>query len=91
MDYDRFSKMSVDEKREFMFSQVLTLMESINNLRMGYDASLCVVSCKKSDDNCTTSVKIHCPFATIAWKLAVVLEASSILDVTVEGSDVLVE
>ena len=91
MDYDRFSKMSVDEKREFLFSQVLTLMECMNNLRIGFNAALFEVQCKKSADNCISSVRIRCPFATVAWKLAVVLEAMSILDVQVEGRDVLVD
>lgn len=91
MDYDRFLKMSVDEKREFLFSQVLTLMECLNNLRLGFNATLFEVQSNKSADGYTSSVRIRCPFATVAWKLAVLLEAMSILDVEVKGKDVLVD
>lgn len=90
MDYDRFLKMSADEKREFLFSQILTLMECINNLRIGFNATLLEVQCEKSADGYTSSVRIRCPFNTVAWKLAVLLEAMMILNVEVEGKDVLV-
>lgn len=91
MNYEDYQKMTVSQKQEFMTNSVKSLITNLNRLRLVYDAPPYTIEEGTVYDGTIRRLMIKCPFDTLAWKLALLLEASTIMSVSVDGLYVYVE
>lgn len=91
MNYTEYQKLTVSQKQEFLFNSVKFLIQNLNRLRVSYDATPYTIEEGVDSDNGRQFLVIKCPFDTLAWKLALLLEASTILAISVDRVYVHVE
>ena len=91
MNYEDYQKMTASQKHEIMTDSVKYLIMNLNRLRLVYDATPYTIEEETLSDGTIRRLMIKCPFDTLAWKLALLLEASTIMSVSVDGLYVYVE
>lgn len=91
MTYQDYQKRTFSEKNEVLMSSVKSIVSHLNEMRASFNANQFEVDSEVDDDGNIKRLAIHCPYDTLAWKLALLLEASSILSVNVEGKYVFVD
>lgn len=91
MKYPEYQKLTVSQKQEYLYNSVKYLIHNLNRLRVAYDATPYVIEEEVNSNTGRSRLLIKCPFDTLAWKLALLLEASTILSVDVVGDGVFVE
>lgn len=83
--------MTLSEKRTFLANSVESFVANLNSMRLAYDATLFEIEKELYDDSSVSCIVIKCPFDTLAWKIAMALEACSTMEVVVEGKKVIVD
>lgn len=91
MTYQEFQEMTVSKKLEFMNNSVKFIVTNLNRLRLCYDATPYTIEEKINSFTGKNHLEIKCPYETLAWKLAVILEASTIMSISVDGKKVYVD
>lgn len=90
MTYQDYQKKTFSEKNEVLMSSVLSIVSHLNDMRACFNAKLYEIDSEVDFDGNIKRLAIHCPYDTLAWKLALLLEASSIVSVSVDGNYVFI-
>lgn len=91
MTYQDYQKKTFCEKNEVLLSSVQSIVSALNDMRACFNANQFEVDSEVDNDGNIKRLAIHCPYDTLAWKLALLLEASSIVSVSVDGDYVYVD
>lgn len=91
MTYEDYQKKTFSEKNEVVMSSIQCIVANLNNLRACFNSPQFEVDSEVDFDGNIKRLMIHCPYDTLAWKLALLLEASTIESVEVDGDYVFID
>lgn len=91
MNYHGFQEMTLAERRTFLANSVESFVANLNSMRLSFDGTLFEIEKELFDDGSISCIVIKCPFDTLAWKTAMILEACSTMNVVVEEKKVVID
>lgn len=91
MTYQDYQKKTFSEKNNFLMESVQSIVSHLNDMRICFNAEQFEVDNEVDSDGRIKRLMIKCPWDTLAWKLALLLEASSIVSVSVDGDYVFID
>lgn len=91
MNYHGYQEMTLAERRTFLANSVESFVANLNSMRLTFDGTLFEIERELYDDGSMSCMVIKCPFDTLAWKIAMTLEACSSMSVVVEDKKVVID
>lgn len=91
MTYQDYQKKTFSEKNDIVMSSVKCIVSHLNILRACFNSPQFEVESELDFDYNIKRLMIHCPYDSIAWKLALLLEVSTIESVSVDGDYVFID